>query len=216
MEKLLCPSIMCADFGDLPGEIARLEACGSDIFHLDVMDGQFVPNFGLGLQDIEYVCAHASIPCDVHLMTLTPGDYVELFAGLGARIIYAHAETGPNLPRTLEKIRSAGASPGLAINPGTAAATVEPLLNLVDYVLVMTVNPGFAGQAYLPYVEEKIDRLVDWKARYGYRVILDGACSPEVIARQSARGVDGFVLGTSALFHKGRPFSEIFPELRAL
>ena len=145
MEKLLCPSMMCADFGDLAGEVSRLEGAGADLFHLDVMDGQFVPNFGMGLQDIEYICKHAKIPCDVHLMTQTPGDYVEKFADLGAKLIYVHAETGPNVARTLQKIADAGAKVGLAVNPGTAAATVEPLLNLVDYVLVMTVNPGSAA-----------------------------------------------------------------------
>ena len=216
MEKRLCPSRLCADFGDLAGEVSRLEGAGADLFHLDVMDGQFVPNFGMGLQDIEYICKHAKIPCDVHLMTQTPGDYVEKFADLGAKLIYVHAETGPNVARTLQKIADAGAKVGLAVNPGTAAATVEPRLNLVDYVLVMTVNPGFAGQKFIPFVEEKIDLLAAWKEKYGFGMVVDGACSPEVIARLSRRGVEGFVLGTSALFGKGRAYKDIMPELRAL
>ena len=216
MEKLLCPSMMCADFGDLAGEVARLEEAGSDIFHLDVMDGQFVPNFGMGLQDVEYICSHAAIPCDVHMMCLTPGNYVEKMAGLGAKIIYIHPESDVHAPRTLQKILDAGAKPGIAVNPGTAFATVEPLLNLAEYVLVMTVNPGFAGQKYLPFVDEKIDQLLAVKDKYNFKIMIDGACSPQVIQRLSAKGVEGFVLGTSALFGKGRGYAEIMPELRAL
>lgn len=216
MNKLLCPSMMCADFGDLAGEVTRLEEAGADIFHLDVMDGQFVPNFGMGLQDIEYLCSHATIPCDVHLMLQRPGDYVEKFAALGAKIIYVHPEADPHTARTLQKILDAGAKPGIAINPGTAFATVEPLLNLAEYVLVMTVNPGFAGQKYIPFVEEKIDQLLAVKEKYGFKIMIDGACSPQVIARLNPKGVEGFVLGTSSLFGKGRSYGDIMPELRAL
>lgn len=217
MEKLLCPSMMCADFGNLAGEVATLEAAGADIFHLDVMDGQFVPNFGMGLQDIEYLCKHSTIPCDVHLMCASPGDYVEKFAKIGAKIIYFHPEADLHAARTLQKIVDAGAKPGIAINPGTGVAAIEPLLHLAEYVLVMTVNPGFAGQKYLPFVDEKIDKLLEDREKYGgFKIMIDGACSPEVIARLNAKGVEGFILGTSALFGKGRTYAEIMPELRSL
>lgn len=214
--KLLCPSMMCADFGDLRGEVSRLEKAGADIFHLDLMDGQFVPNYGMGLQDVEYICSHASIPCDVHMMCLTPGNYVEKLAGLGAKLIYIHAEADPHAARTMQKVKDVGAMAGLALNPGTGVAAVEPLLNLADYVLAMTVNPGFAGQKYLSFVDEKLMELAQKKEKYGYKLVIDGACSPEVIARLNPLGVDGFVLGTSALFGKGRSYAEIMPELQAL
>lgn len=216
MAKLLCPSIMCTDFGDLAGEISRLEGAGADMFHLDVMDGQFVPNYGLGVQAVEYVCSHAAIPCDVHMMTLTPGNYVEKFAALGAKVIYIHPEADVNAARTLQKIRDAGAAAGLALSPGTGVAAVEPLLNLAQYVLALTVNPGFAGQQYLPFVDEKLEELARKKEKYGYKLVIDGACSPQVIARLSRRGADGFVLGTSALFGKGRSYGELMAELREL
>lgn len=216
MGKLLCPSMMCADFGSLKDEVEALDAAGVDIFHLDVMDGNYVPNFGLGLGDVEYIVKHANRPCDVHLMISNPSAYVELFARLGVQIIYVHPETDVHVARTLAKIADAGAHPGIAVNPGTSFETVRELLPIVDYVLVMTVNPGFAGQKYCGYVDGKLARFVEEKERFGYRVVVDGACSPERVGTLGKQGVDGFVLGTSALFGKGRPYAEILEELRAL
>lgn len=214
MGKLLCPSMMCADFGNLSQEIQNLENAGIDIFHIDVMDGKFVPNFGMGLQDIEFISKHARKPVDTHLMIVNPGDYVDKFASMGIKIIYTHPEADLHPARTLQKIRDAGAAPGIAINPGTSVQTIEPLLNLVDYVLVMTVNPGFAGQKYISFVDEKIDALVRQKEAYGYQIVIDGACSPEKISTLGAKGADGFILGTSALFGKEKPYSQIIASIR--
>lgn len=216
MDKLLCPSMMCADFSCLEREMLLLEEAGSDIFHIDVMDGRFVPNFGMGLQDIEYLCGHAKIPCDVHLMIEQPIQYVDKFADLGASIIYVHPESECHSARTLQKIHDRGVKAGIALNPGTNVEFVEPLLYLADYVLVMSVNPGFAGQKYIDFVDEKLERLLDRQEKYGYELMLDGACSPERISVLSKKGVKGFVLGTSALFGKGRSYGEIMQELRVL
>ena len=217
MEKLLCPSMMCADFSSLKDEIENLENGGIDIFHLDVMDGSFVPNFGMGLQDIEYICKTATKPCDVHLMIENPSKYIDKFAKLGVNIIYIHPETDSHACRTLQMIRDAGVKSGIAVNPGTSFETVKELLHLCDYVMLMSVNPGFAGQKYLDFVSEKFKKFVDESENYGgYDVMIDGACSPEKIEKLSKIGVKGFILGTSALFGKGRSYKEIIDELRGL
>lgn len=217
MEKLLCPSMMCANFGNLEKEIKDLEEGGIDIFHIDVMDGSFVPNFGMGLQDIEYICNNSSKPCDVHLMVTNPSLYVEKFAELGCQIIYIHPETDKHACRTLQKIKDAGALPGIAVNPGTSFETVKDLLHLCDYVMLMSVNPGFAGQKYLDFVTPKFKLFVDEAKNYGgYKVMIDGACSPEKISMLSKIGVEGFILGTSALFGKENSYQEIISELRGI
>lgn len=216
MEKLLCPSMMCANFGNLQQEIEELEAAGADIFHVDIMDGSFVPNFGIGLQDTEYIYKNAKIPGDAHLMIQNPGNYVKKFAEMGAKIIYIHPEADVHPTRTLQTIIDAGAVPGIAINPGTAVETIKPLLPFVEYVMVMSVNPGFAGQKYIPSVDVKIQQLIELKDKYKFEVMLDGACSPERVETLSKLGVKGFILGTSALFGKGKSYKELLDGLRAL
>lgn len=216
MEKLLCPSMMCANFGYLEKEIKDLEEGGIDIFHLDVMDGNFVPNFGMGLQDIEYICKNATKPCDVHLMVTNPSTYVEKFVKIGVKIIYVHPEADAHITRTLQMIKDVGACPGIAINPGTSFETVKETLHLVDYVMIMSVNPGFAGQKYLDFVDDKFKQFCEVKDQYGFKVMIDGACSPERIKLLSKIGVEGFILGTSALFGKDKNYQEICKELREI
>lgn len=213
---LLCPSLMCADFLNLGKEVDELCDAGADIMHLDVMDGHYVPNYSLSLGDVEAVCRKSSVPCDVHLMVTNPYDACEFFVRAGASIVYVHPEADLAINSTLLRISRLGAHPGIAVNPGLSFSSVENSLPVVDYVLLMTVNPGFAGQSYLDYVTPKIERFAAEKDRYGYKLLIDGACSPEVIAKAHELGADGAILGTSALFGKGRPFKDIFEELRKL
>lgn len=211
---LLCPSMMCAGFGNLKSEVEKLCASGADFLHVDIMDGRFVPNFGMGLQDLFFIAGNSAVPVDVHLMVEEPASHIKTFAAAGADILYIHPEADRHPTRTLQQIRDLGAIPGISINPGTAAETIRPLLHLSEYVLVMTVDPGYAGQEFLPFVKDKIDDLLALKKGLGFKIILDGACSPQVIRDYAAKGVDGFVLGTSALFKDDRDYRKTLNELR--
>ncbi|MFL2105174.1 ribulose-phosphate 3-epimerase [Desemzia sp. FAM 23991] len=214
MEKLICPSMMCANFGSLKTEVAELDQAGTDIFHIDIMDGVFVPNYGMGLQDFEFIRQATNKMVDVHLMVKNPADYVEKFADMGADIIYFHPETDEHPARTLDKIHAKGKKAGIAINPGTSIETIGELLYLADYILVMTVNPGFAGQKYLGYVDNKIEKLVAMKDEYSFEIVVDGAISNERVETLGNLGVKGFVLGTSALFGKDESYQEIIQTLK--
>lgn len=213
-EKILCPSMMCADFGRLQTEVEELDRAGADIFHCDIMDGTFVPNITMGLMDVKAVRRYTEKPVDVHLMIENPGSKVDWFLNAGADIVYIHPESERYVVKTLSYIKKRGALAGLAVNPDTSVSSISELLNLCDYVMVMTVNPGFAGQKFIDFTINKVKELVALKELYGYRLIIDGSCSPEIIEKLSAVGADGFVLGTSALFGKEKSYKEIIPELR--
>lgn len=212
---LLCPSMMCADYGNLRSEVQALDAAGADVFHCDVMDGSFVPNIAMGLMDIKAVRSATNKPVDCHLMIEEPSRSINLFLDAGVDLIYIHSESERYCIKTLAAIRDGGAKAGIAINPDTSIASVEELLNEVDYVMVMTVNPGFAGQAFIEFTKDKIARLAALKERYGFTLTVDGACSPERIKALSSIGADGFILGTSALFGRG-DYAQSINQLRSL
>ena len=214
MSKLLCPSLMCADFRHLADEVEALDQAGVDIFHCDIMDGTFVPNFTMGVMDVKAIRQCTKKPIDCHLMIEDPANKVDWFIDAGADIVYIHPESERYVVRTLQHIRDRGAKAGLAINPDTSVAHVMEMLNLCDYVMVMTVNPGFAGQKFISFTRDKVQELAALKERFGFRLMIDGACSPAVIRDLSGIGADGFVLGTSALFGKGRSYRELIEELR--
>lgn len=212
-KRLLCPSMMCADFGNLAVDTEALDAAGVDIFHMDIMDGSFVPNFGMGIQDYELIRSKTDKPVDVHLMINDPSSYVKQFIRLGADIIYIHPEADNQYARTLDSIKQAGKKAGIAINPGTSLETIKEVFPIIDYLMIMTVNPGFAGQKFLEYVNPKIDQAVLYGQKYSFKVMVDGAISPQKIEELSQRGVNGFILGTSALFGKEKSYKEIIENL---
>ncbi|MBP1040347.1 ribulose-phosphate 3-epimerase [Vagococcus sp. BWB3-3] len=216
MVLMICPSLMCADFGNLEQEVKLLEAAGSDIFHVDIMDGRFVPNFGMGLQDFDVIRKTTTKLVDVHLMIEQPGDYVAFFADKGADIIYFHPEADTHPTRTIDKIRQKKKGVGIAINPGTSIEVVRELLPLIDYLMVMTVNPGFAGQSYLASVTDKLRRLTEIKHQHNwtFHLMVDGAISEEKIRELNPLGVEGFVLGTSTLFNQAEAYAEIIQRLK--
>lgn len=214
MKKILCPSLMCADFTNLRSEISSLDAAGVDIFHMDVMDGIYVPNLALGAEDFKATRSLTNKPMDVHLMVKHPEKYIDLFKQLNANLIYFHPETANIASSLINKIRNLGINPGIAISPNISIAYVEELLPIVDNILVMTVNPGFSGEPFLDYTLSKIKVFCSLKNKYNYNVFVDGAISPNKIKGLSKMGVDGFILGTSALFGKEEPYSKIVKKLR--
>ena len=214
----LTASMMCANYGHLAREVTELENAGIDSFHIDIMDGRFVANFAMSLNDLSYIAKTTNKPLDVHLMVEHPNNTVELFIRNLRKgdTIYIHPEAEYHPSATLLKIINAGMVPGIAINPGTSIETIMEMLRIVDKVLVMSVNPGDAGQMYLPYVGQKIDRLLKLKDEMEFKIYWDGACSGEKVLEYAPKGVDGFVLGTTLLFGKDRPYKDIINDIRAL
>jgi ribulose-phosphate 3-epimerase len=200
----ISPSILSADFARLGEEVRAVDAAGADWIHIDVMDGHFVPNITIGPDVVRALRPHSNLPFDVHLMIAPTDPYLAAFAEAGADILTVHAEAGPHLHRTVQHIKALGKKAGVALNPGTPAQAVQPLLGDIDLVLVMTVNPGFGGQSF---ITSQIDKIKELRARIdasGRAIDLevDGGINKQLAPRVVAAGADALVAG-SATFSGG-------------
>jgi ribulose-phosphate 3-epimerase len=198
----IAPSILSADFTRLGEEIREVEKAGADYIHIDVMDGHFVPNITIGPMIVEAVSRITEKPLDVHLMISDPDSYIDQFAKAGATIISVHAEAQNHLHRTIQHIRDKGVRPSVVLNPATPPDCLEYILDDLDMVLLMTVNPGFGGQEFIPEVVPKIKKLKDEIDTRGLdiEIEVDGGISPETISHVSSAGAGVFVAG-SAIFY---------------
>ncbi|MEM9233709.1 MAG: ribulose-phosphate 3-epimerase [Pseudomonadota bacterium] len=201
---LISPSILSADFAELGAEVARIDAAGADMIHVDVMDGHFVPNLTIGPGVVKALKPHSAKPFDVHLMIAPADPYIAAFVEAGADYLTVHPEAGPHLHRTLQSIQAAGAKPGIALNPATPLDVVEPVLDMIELILVISVNPGFGGQKFIPSQLPRIQRLRQMVAGAGRNIIIevDGGVTPDNAADIVAAGADALVAGT-AVFRGG-------------
>jgi len=205
----IAPSILSADFGALGQEIVKVES-EADLLHVDVMDGHFVPNLTIGPLVVEAVRRRTRVPLDVHLMIQNPERFVGAFAQAGAAYLSVHVETCPHLHRTIQQIREAGMKPGVALNPSTSLHTVEHILDQVDLVLLMSVNPGFGGQSFIPFVLKKIEELARRLDRMEVHpeIEVDGGIKIENCREVAAAGATVLVAG-SAIFGAPDPRAAI-------
>jgi ribulose-phosphate 3-epimerase len=197
----IAPSILSADFTKLGQQIEIVEAAGASLLHVDVMDGRFVPNITVGLPVVKAISRATQLPIDAHLMIVEPGRYAEQFVKAGAQMVSIHIEADPHAHRTLSAIRAAGAQAGVAINPATSLSALDEALKFADYVLLMSVNPGFGGQAFIPESLDKVRRLRKMIDERGLkaRIEIDGGIDAENIAEVASAGAEIIVSG-SAIF----------------
>jgi ribulose-phosphate 3-epimerase len=218
MDYYIAPSLLSADFGRLAEEIAAVEKAGADLLHLDVMDGRFVPNITIGPPVVAAVRRYAKLPLDVHLMIVEPEKYLEAFADAGADVITVQAEATPHLQRAVARVRELGKKAGVSLNPSTSLSAVEWVLTDVDMVLLMTVNPGFGGQAYLPAMTGKIELLRSQLSRAGLAVDIevDGGIKVDNVSEVVKAGGNVIVSGSGIFGTKeyGKTISEMRKNIR--
>ncbi|MYL48754.1 ribulose-phosphate 3-epimerase [Halobacillus litoralis] len=199
----IAPSILASDFSKLGEEIKDVERGGADYIHVDVMDGHFVPNITIGPLIVDHIRPVTDLPLDVHLMIENPDQYIEAFAKAGSDIITVHQEACPHLHRTIQLIKSHGVKAGVVINPATPAETIRPILQDVDLVLLMTVNPGFGGQSFIHSVVPKIEQISQWREEeeLSFEIEIDGGVKVETAKLCTDAGADVLVAG-SAIFNQ--------------
>ena len=198
MDYYIAPSLLSADFGRLAEEIGAVEKAGADLLHVDVMDGRFVPNITIGPPVVAAIRRCAKLPLDVHLMIVEPEKYIEAFADAGADVLTVHAEATPHLQRAVARVRELGKKAGVSLNPSTPLSAIEWVLTDIDMVLLMTVNPGFGGQAYLPQMTGKIELLRSQLVRSGLSVDIevDGGIKTDNVAEVVRAGANVIVSGS--------------------
>ena len=206
----IVPSILAADFARLSSEIERAHRGGARMLHLDIMDGHFVPNITIGPPVVRSIRKATKLKLDVHLMIANPDQYISAFVEAGADLVSVHQETCPHLDRTLRLIRSEGAQPGVVLNPATPVSTLEHVLDLVDYVLLMSVNPGFGGQTFIPGVLDKVRQLDRERRLRGLTIAIeiDGGFTPDNISDVVRAGCDSLSTG-SAVFPAEDPAAAV-------